>query len=410
MALAASPQSLARAPGPASRRSRSVLVWARLATKAASQTQTQAQAAILKALRSAKGRGKTGLAPAQLDALNGAIAQLEADGGVPAPTTLEQLDGRWQLLYTSRPGTASPIQRTFVGVDAFKVFQEVALLDELPRVSNVVEFGRAGFLKVEAEASTESRPLPGFTPRQGAGLSLFGKSSTYPPARPNSRIDFQFTLGTFHFSFLPFPIPYPVPFRLLGDETKGWIDTTYMNEEGTFRLARGNKGTLFVLVKDVPLKAQLMAAIQQQDDEKVLGLLSLLEAENPTPNPARSPLVNGTWRLVWSQQAENASPLQKWGTKQARNFQIISADGTLENVVDLGVAQVRAQATCKPLSGERLDVVIGGAGLQTGPLRVPLGIKGTGYVDWLFLDQGLRVTRGSKGSLFVHVRDADADI
>lgn len=28
--------------------------------------------------------------------------------------------------------------------------------------------------------------------------------------------------------------------------TQGWIDTTYMNKEGTFRLSRGNKGTLFV--------------------------------------------------------------------------------------------------------------------------------------------------------------------
>ena len=42
--------------------------------------------------------------------------------------------------------------------------------------------------------------------------------------------------------------------------------------------------------------------------------------------------------------------------------------------------QVRAQATCEPISDERTDVVIGGAGLATGPLRVPLGIKGTGYV------------------------------
>jgi len=27
---------------------------------------------------------------------------------------------------------------------------------------------------------------------------------------------------------------------------QGWIDTIYMNADGTFRLARGNKGTLFV--------------------------------------------------------------------------------------------------------------------------------------------------------------------
>lgn len=49
-----------------------------------------------------------------------------------------------------------------------------------------------------------------------------------------------------------------------------------------------------------------------------MAVISLLEQENPTPKPARSPLVSGTWRLVWSQQADNASPLQKWGSAQAR--------------------------------------------------------------------------------------------
>jgi hypothetical protein len=49
---------------------------------------------------------------------------------------------RWQLLYTSRPGTASPIQRAFTGTEAFKIFQEVQLgADDDCRVSNVVEFG-----------------------------------------------------------------------------------------------------------------------------------------------------------------------------------------------------------------------------------------------------------------------------
>ena len=56
--------------------------------------------------------------------------------------------------------------------------------------------------------------------RKGAGLPLFGKSFTYAAARPNMRIDFQFDNAAFHFRFLPFTIPYPVPFRLLGDETK----------------------------------------------------------------------------------------------------------------------------------------------------------------------------------------------
>jgi hypothetical protein len=50
----------------------------------------------------------------------------------------------------------------------------------------------------------------------------------------------------------------------------------------------------------------------------VLSLIELLQEQNPTPAPARSPLVSGAWRLVWSQQADNANPLQKWGSAQAR--------------------------------------------------------------------------------------------
>jgi len=43
------------------------------------------------------------------------------------------------------------LQRTFVGVDAFKVFQEVLLQPDSPRVCNVVEFGRnIGYLRVRA--------------------------------------------------------------------------------------------------------------------------------------------------------------------------------------------------------------------------------------------------------------------
>ncbi len=34
------------------------------------------------------------------------------------------------------------------------------------------------------------------------------------------RIDFQFDKAAFDFRFLPFKIPYPVPFKYLGDETK----------------------------------------------------------------------------------------------------------------------------------------------------------------------------------------------
>lgn len=41
------------------------------------------------------------------------------------PTARPAIDGKWRLLYTSRPGSASPIQRTFTGVEAFSIYQEV---------------------------------------------------------------------------------------------------------------------------------------------------------------------------------------------------------------------------------------------------------------------------------------------
>ncbi|KAF2286291.1 hypothetical protein GH714_013313 [Hevea brasiliensis] len=56
---------------------------------------------------------------------------------------LRLIEGCWQLMFTTRPGTASPIQRTFVGVDFFSVFQDVYLRTNDPRVSNIVRFSDA---------------------------------------------------------------------------------------------------------------------------------------------------------------------------------------------------------------------------------------------------------------------------
>lgn len=37
---------------------------------------------------------------------------------------------------------------------------------------------------------------------------------------PSARIDFQFDEAGFDFKALPFTVPYPVPFRWLGDEVR----------------------------------------------------------------------------------------------------------------------------------------------------------------------------------------------
>ena len=191
------------------------------------------------------------------------------------------------------------------------------------------------------------------------------------------RVDFQFDTAAFAFKFLPFKLPYPVPFKLLGDETKvcsslvplplqifalqrrcscansgcapglqGWLDITYLSPDGTFRLSRGNKGTLFVLTREVPLPDQLLEAVAaRRDDEQVIlctrtcvgrmsshsatgasftapgaaagapaaqvmGLIEELAGSGlGEARPAESPLAEGRWRLRWSAQVTPSLPV-----------------------------------------------------------------------------------------------------
>ena len=47
-----------------------------------------------------------------------------------------------------------------------------------------------------------------------------GMSGEHVCVLQDMRIDFQFDKAAFNLKFLPFKVPYPVPFKYLGDETK----------------------------------------------------------------------------------------------------------------------------------------------------------------------------------------------
>lgn len=93
---------------------------------------------------------------------------------------------------------------------------------------------------------------------------------------------------------------------------------------------------------------------------------------------------------------------------QIKNWQIIDGQaGTLENRVDLGVATVRALASCSAASEDRTDVCIDRIVLEALGQQFNLEVKrdGSGYVDWLYVDDRIRVTTGNRGSMFVHQRE-----
>ena len=240
-----------------------------------------------------------------------AVTVLETSGGgLRDPATRPEIEGTWRLLYTSKskfdkrnplgkrvdgtkPGleglfatlfgdeaaktmadgfptagsglasaSSSPIQRTVTSLEQFTIQQAIRLFDPETgaprkrsagqdadaRVDQIVQFGNGNFLRLSAKANVVDMDLS----RRSKDA---GKDDA---SRSISRIDFAFDLAYFELATGPFGIklpgtrparvPYPVPFSLLGDEAKGWLETSYLGKD--VRISRGNKGTTFILVRE----------------------------------------------------------------------------------------------------------------------------------------------------------------
>ncbi|XP_004497378.1 probable plastid-lipid-associated protein 12, chloroplastic isoform X3 [Cicer arietinum] len=309
-------------------------------------------------------------------AIERAIQALERlGGGVPDPTNSSLIEGRWQLIFTTRPGTASPIQRTFVGVDFFSVFQEVYLQTNDPRVCNIVSFSDAiGELKVEAAASIED-----------------GK-----------RILFRFDRAAFSFKFLPFKVPYPVPFKLLGDEAKGWLDTTYLSHSGNLRISRGNKGTTFVLQKQTEPRQKLLTAISSGVGikEAMDALISL----NRKSGEEEPELEEGEWQMIWNSQTVTDSWLEN-AANGLMGKQIIGKNGRIKYVVDILLGLKFSMTGNFVKNGAKVyEVTMDDAAIIGGPFGYPLEMDKKFILEILFSDGKVRISRGENEIIFVHIR------
>lgn len=335
---------------------------------------TQEEYALINALIGIQGRGRAA-SPAQLKEVERAVKVLEGLEGVPNPTGSSLIEGRWQLMFTTRPGTASPIQRKFVGVDSFSVFQEVYLGTADPRVSNIVKFSDPiGELKVEAVASIKD-----------------GK-----------RILFQFDRAAFSFKFLPFKVPYPVPFRLLGDEAKGWLDTTYLSGSGNIRISRGNKGTTFVLQKETEPRQRLLSAISSNIEvrKEIDEFLKL----NQGATERELELLEGEWQMIWSSQEETESWMEN-ASKGLMGKQIVRPNGGLKFLVDILFGFKFSINGKYVKSGFNIyDVTMDDAAIVVGPYGIPAEMETKFKIEMLYADERIRITQGYNKILFIHVR------
>ncbi|KAL2323848.1 hypothetical protein Fmac_022906 [Flemingia macrophylla] len=334
---------------------------------------TESENSLIEAILGSEGRGRSS-SPQQLNAIERAVQVLERLGGVPDPTSSNLIEGRWQLIFTTRPGTASPIQRTFVGVDFFSVFQEVYLRTNDPRVCNIVAFSDAiGELKVEAAATIED-----------------GK-----------RILFRFDRAAFSFKFLPFKVPYPVPFKLLGDEAKGWLDTTYLSNSGNLRISRGNKGTTFVLQKQTEPRQRLLTAISSGVGvkEAIDELISLKQNTGQEPE-----LEEGEWQMMWNSQTVTDSWIEN-AVNGLMGKQIIRKNGRIKFLVDILLGLKFSMDGNFVKTGSKVyEVTMDDAAIIGGPFGYPLELKNNFILELLYSDEKLRVSRASNNIIFVHIR------
>mmetsp|Transcript_48247 Transcript_48247/g.160877 ORF Transcript_48247/g.160877 Transcript_48247/m.160877 type:complete len:313 (-) Transcript_48247:1100-2038(-) len=237
-----------------------------LASGAAAASATAAEARLLELLSGTEGRGAALTADEDAE-VHRRATELEADSTSGATNDSPLLPGRWRVLYQGKPGGEkteffsleswrkylsgdgpSPIQNLVSGSSTVsRLYQVVELSEggEAGRINNVVDLSPRAVIAIEAEL--EGKPSP-------------------------SRLGFRFSGGRVLVRTLwnaTLNLPYPVPFDLLGDNAKGWLQTDYLSP--SLRLSRGNKGSLFVLVPE-----------PRPDDPELEALL-----QPPPPPPRR---------------------------------------------------------------------------------------------------------------------------
>ncbi|CAN8288324.1 unnamed protein product [Cochlearia groenlandica] len=338
----------------------------------------EAEMKLIDALIGIQGRGKSA-SPTQLNDVESAVKALEGSQGITNPTDSDLIEGRWRLMFTTRPGTSSPIQRTFTGVDVFTVFQDVYLKttnNDDPRVSNIVKFSDIiGELKVEAIASVKDE----------------------------KRVLFRFDRAAFSIKFLPFKVPYPVPFRLLGDEAKGWLDITYLSPSGNLRISRGNKGTTFVLQKETVPRQKLLATISQ--NKGVAEAIDEFLASCSDSAEEDYELLEGNWQMIWSSQMYTDSWLEN-AANGLMGKQIIEKDGKIKFEVNIIPAfRFSMKGRFLKLGGSTYELKMNDAAIIGGPFGYPIELTNNIEFKILYTDEKMRISRGFDNIIFVHIRE-----
>jgi hypothetical protein len=160
----------------------------------------------------------------------------------------------------------------------------------------------------------------------------------------------------------------------------------------------------------------------QVSDASIESLIQ--EVENAkVPFKFDESLIWGDWQLVWQLNTKKAPTSQKTlaTLPQYSNFMFNEkGEKVFRNIVQLSKQRVKIiadvsyddPADVSDNPPNRLVSTIVAADLQARigkrfgwkPLRIPLPLKGKGWLDIIHVSEQMRITRGNRGGLFVHLR------
>ena len=167
------------------------------------------------------------------------------------------------------------------------------------------------------------------------------------------------------------------------------------------------------------LKRELLAACEGLErgargdavaKARVVEALERLSERNPTRDPASSPLLRGTWDVVWTTEAELlALTSSKWCTGASQTIGPREGGGgdggdlELTNSIDFeGGSYLRVGSSCAPEPrGGRVNFAFESCAAKWRGVELPLPPVGAGWFEVLYLDGEVRVARDVRGDLQV---------
>ena len=205
------------------------------------------------------------------------------------------------------------------------------------------------------------------------------------------------------------------------------------NPLATAAKRRELKASLLAACRDSRLGAGADAARVTEIEKLMMALAAL----NPTPDPASSPALCGTWDIFWTTESELLALTDNgfFGLPCTGSFQTISrakdegsgsgwaytlgnnlefADGSSTSggssgagaaATDASTGFLRVGSTCEPAqSGGRVDFRFESCAAKWKRFEVPLPPVGAGWFDCIYLDEDLRLCKDSRGDLQICTR------